>query len=474
MASLSKEAILAELKRRREASGTGGSRLVNGMMAMLSELQRSFIMDESRFKIARCGRRGGKTVMGAVYLIKTALENKGVSTLYLGLTRESAKEIVWDVLKNMLNTANIRYHAAESRLKLSFENGSSIRLFGADTPDAKKRLRGPNFKLIIVDECGFVKEVDELVYTVLPSLADTNGTLCLTSSPGEYLTGLFYEADVGTQKDTWSSYHWDMRDNPLFQKPALNPKYENRAEEEMATVISMQFGGDWNHPAFQREYLGKWVADQTSLVYPAEVTRNIVESGGEYPEIWYGMGIDLGSVAANAIVIARYTPYSKEVCFVEAWKQGGLSIDALAGEIATFNEKYKPHVIVADTGGYGKGIVEELRHRYQLPIQAADKTDKAFHQRIMANDLLSGYVKVLKGLSLVEEWAKIVKDENGEELPNQVNHAADAALYIYRKIYQVHLKAYEVPKTEEQTMMEQLEDQVRQEEAFKRDLEDYG
>jgi hypothetical protein len=54
----------------------------------------------------------------------------------------------------------------------------------------------------------------------------------------------------------------------------------------------------------------------------------------------------------------------------------------------------------------------------------------------------------------VDEWALINKDPvTGDELKGQQNHCADAAVYVYRRIYNVILQADIKPETEEERMM---------------------
>ena len=460
---------------------------IASLRAFLSPLQLAFIDDEHRFKVARCGRRAGKSVMDVIYLIIRCLQDPMTPTLYLGLTRESAKNAVWDFIIFTCDKLGINIDVRVSELKITFDNGSFIRLFGADASNARERLRGQKYALIIIDEMGFYQAADYLIEALIPMLADYAGSLCMTSSPGLVLSGLFYEADQGSKKDGWRQHSWDLRSNPHFMKPSPNPRQvtfkdgftlevQTMGEEELVVIVNSMFGGQWSHPGFQREFLGQWVADGTTLVYPYEkyekkANHNVVLGDFELPKPLYGIGIDLGSVSDNAIVVLQYSHYRREAVFVEAWKAADMRVDALGAKIQSLINQYDPTFIVADTGGYGKGIVDELKYRFSLPIQAADKTDKSFYQRLFADDLLSGYVKVRQdgGLLLLSEWDSIVKDENGNEVSGQPNHAADAALYIYRKVYQIHLSTFEPPKSAEERLLDDILEQARRDKVRESD-----
>jgi hypothetical protein len=439
------------------------------LLRLLSPIQQKFVLDPHRFKLARCGRRGGKTFADAVYMLYECLKSPGMPCLYLGLTRDSAKDAIWPILVTILDQLGIEHDPVVSSLRINFSNGSFIQLLGADASNARNRLRGRKFKLIIIDEMGFFTEADDLIMKVLvPMLSDYAGTLCMTSSPGELLAGLFYEADIGKFKALWHQYHWTMRDNPHYMKPANNPEFASRADEEFDLIVKTIFGGNWHHPAFRREYLGEWVKDLTSLIYPY-TDKNLIAASYKMDEQQHGLGIDLGSTSANAIVVARFGPYSRKVQFVDSWLKPQISVDELAGKIQEYMDIYNPLYIVADTGGYGRGIVDEIVRRYSLPIEAAQKSDKSFHQRIMRNDLLSGHIEIVQELPILKEWDKLTRDETDEEIKGPPNHASDAGLYIYRKVYQTYLKGYEPKQTEEQLMIASIEAEAL---AHKRELED--
>lgn len=454
MRSLQSTALKSELERRR----AGGASKAETLLKTLSPGQRSFINDPARFKLVRASRRAGKSYSDAAYLIYECLIRPSTPTLYIGLTRESAKEAVWSILITILDALDIAHEARPSALRITFPNGSFIRLFGADTPNAKDRLRGQKFKLVIIDECGFFQAVDAMIPALMPTLADLSGTLAMTSSPGIVLSGFFYEADEGTSKDVWSRHVWTMSDNPFFQQPARNPtKYANRAEEELDVICRTLYNGDRERPAFKREYLGQWVRDSTSLIYPYE-DSNLLDAPTPLPKERYGIGIDIGVSSASAVVVMKYSAYSREVQIVETWSEAEVLVDDFARIVQDFITQYSPDAIVADVGGMGLAVVQELRRRYDMPIRAADKIEKAFFQRVFANDLLSGYIKCVRKLDIVNEWSKLVKDEDGDEVKGQRNHQSDAALYIYRYLYQTVLKSFVPAESVETKMLRQLEE----------------
>lgn len=411
----------------------------------------------------------GKSRSICAYLIKTALEKPKNPVLYLGVTRDSAKAAVWDLLVSMLQDYNIGHEARPSALTIRLSNGSLITLFGADATAARDRLRGRKFALVCVDEGAFTASgsFDQLIYSLLPALADYRGTLAMASSPGEIPDGLFYHAYQGDFKDNWRQFHWDLTSNPHFMGPAEDPKYANRGEEELDTICRLQFGGNRDHPSFMREYLGKYVKDDTRLIYPYS-NHNLIETSS-LEDALYGIGIDFGVSTDSAIVVGKYSQYSKEFHIVDSWSEPNCSVDELAAEILDRQQKYKASIIVADAGGLGAASIQELRRRYAIPIKAADKTEKTFFARLMRNDLQSGLIKCVKGIGILDEWDKLVRDDAGEEKKGQKNHQSDAGLYIWRYAHTYYLKHASPKPTEDQRMIDQLVGKLAKEKEDKTD-----
>lgn len=426
------------------------------VLSLLTETQRSFVVDPARYKVGRATRRAGKTHMIAAYMIYECLKAPRIPVLYAGLTRDSAKEAVWPILVDMIDRLGIEAKFNESALHVNFRNGSKITVFGCDMENARNRLRGRKFKLACFDETGFYSKLDAIVYAVLPMLADYRGTLCLTSSPGELLQGLFYEADQGKTKQNWSRYFWSIHANPHFQRPSEDPRYRTLAEEELDTVLQLQFNGDATHPGYRREWLGDWVSDHTSLVYPLS-EANLIAKSATLPREQYGLGAAF-SPFVSALVVGKYSEYSREFQIVDSKEYDNASLDEFSRVVDSAIAFYKPEILVGYTEDYSKDIANELRRRYQLPIHFIDTRDKAFHQRIFANDLMAGHIKIKETLPLVERYGKIVRDSlTGEQVAGQADYAPNAALALYRKVYQTTLSSFTPALSEDERHIQQLE-----------------
>src|SRR5262245_24423698 len=94
--------------------------------------QRPFVEDASDFVVACCSRRAGKSTGGRRKLLRMAVGRPGSLSVYVTLTRTSAKRLMWEPLKADLWRLGIAYEANETELTITLpQNGSRIWLAGA-------------------------------------------------------------------------------------------------------------------------------------------------------------------------------------------------------------------------------------------------------------------------------------------------------------------------------------------------------
>jgi len=142
-------------------------------------LQRLYHDDTKRWSLLVCHRRFGKTVMSICELIKRAMQKSfrrpgGAEErpryAYIAPTYRQAKSIAWDYLKHFSATLP-GCKANESELRIDFQNGSRISLYGADNPDS---LRGIYLDGVVLDEYGQMSP-SLLGEIVRPALSDRKG-----------------------------------------------------------------------------------------------------------------------------------------------------------------------------------------------------------------------------------------------------------------------------------------------------------
>jgi len=443
--------------------------------ADLFDKQEAFIMHSSRRKAALCGRRSGKTVCCAYYLVKTAYERK-CDVAYIALSRQSAKNIIWNEIVTILERYKIKYETNQQALQITLANGSRIILSGASSEREVEKHRGMYYALVIIDECGapqFLPLLENMVYNVLlPTLFDTDGTICLISSPGPICAGLFYRITEGFEKN-WKTFKWTVKDNPKFPRWSRKKDWRELAEELLGS-IKEENGWDEESPVFRREWKGEWVKEAVSLVYKFDADINLYSQLPNDIKNWdYIFGIDFGVADSSAIVVGAYSLDSPVLYIIDCFKKNQLSPGEVADVTKGYYEKYEPVSIDADANGMGLAFIMEIEKRHQLPIEKAEKQDKVGFIEIMNDEFKKGRIKIKETLvDLLEEITKLQwRDIENKILPEDAeDHLCDAMLYMWRRsLHYTGKLPKKTPKVGtmewEDELLEQVKDKYRAKEG---------
>lgn len=438
--------------------------------------QRNFIKDPSRLKALFCTRRASKTYTAGLYLVKESLENPGVSSLFIGLTRLSAKGIVWkDVLKDINKKHDLRIAFNETLLTATFPNGSVIYVTGVDADqDEMEKLLGQKYRLVCIDEAAsYSIDLNKLVYGVLkPATIDQGGTICLMGTSGNIVKGLFF--DITTSKEAgWSLHSWTAMDNPFIRDQWIEELEDIRKNRPLFMET----------PLFRQWYLNEWVIDTDKLVYKFDRLKNTYGTmPREYLAKWnYVLGVDLGYEDATAFVLTAFNDNDPTLYIVETFKKSKMDITDVANRIKAFQTQHDIYKVIVD--GANKQAVEEIRKRHGIALDAADKTGKSDFIEIMNAEFIQAKIKINPATSsdLIDEYLGLIWDERALGLGKRVehsscdNHLCDAALYAWRYCYQFLSTAAKEPvrlNTQEawvkhttKLMEESLEHQISQEQA---------
>lgn len=409
--------------------------------------QTKFLDDPARMKVLLCTRRAGKSYAAGLMLLEAAWKNPNVSCLYVALTRASAKRIMWkDVLKTIDREQQLGCRFNETELSVTLPNGSIVYLLGMDADEQEKeKALGQKFKAVCVDEAAsYNVDLNEIVYGILkPATADYRGTIALIGTPGNMKRGIFFDLTRGQdpgdpgkwEKDGWACYRWTA-----FQNPKVAEQWSAEIEDLRLANPAVE-----QTTLFQQHYLGRWVIDDTKLVYKFDSARNLFKElpvpklGGGRGRWHYVLGIDLGFNDPTAWVVCAYHDHDRCLYVLGADKKAGCDITEVADRTRNLMTKFEFDAIVIDNAN--RQAVEEIRRRHDIPLTAADKVGKADFIEIMNGDFVSGWIKLhaTATLALQEEYGGLVWDERSprrEEHPASPNHACDAALYAWRHCYQ--------------------------------------
>lgn len=421
------------------------ARSVPDILSSAFTKQRNFIEDQSKLKALFCTRRSAKSYTAGLYLVYEALRNPGCNVIFIGLTRASAKAIIWkDVLKDINRKHGINGVPHETDLTFTLPNGSVVYVTGADAgEDEMNKLLGRKFRLACIDEASmYTINVHNMVYGVLgPAMTDPNaggerGTICLMGTASDFPTGLFYDVTTGKERG-WKLFEWTAHDNPHVAKQW------KEALDEIARERPLYM----ETPQFKQWYLNQWVIDEEKLCYRFNPARNLIK---ELPRLshegWtHVLGVDLGWEDDNAFVLSSYHVNDPRLFIRKTFSKKRLTFDQVAEVIQGFmkDSECPPSKVVID--GANKQGVESMRARSSIPFEYADKQDKATFIELCNSDLVQGKIVILDtaiNRDLWQEMSALVWMTEGDKIkypkkehPNLPNHRCDAFLYNWRMGY---------------------------------------
>lgn len=454
---VTKREALEELARRgqlqKQAKG-----LSDVIYSELFDKQVAFCKDPHPYKAALCTRRAGKTEQWPRYAVICAISNPQALIRIWAISRLRCKQLLWQRLLVTCAKYKIHVKVNETELEIVFDNGSIIRLAGADKLKEIEKKRGDKtFMEIVLEAQLYGHLLKYMIEDVIdPCLMDERqrggGILCLEGTPGPVCAGLWYEItgrddvhsrwqSIGNKEGVglgWSVHRWSMVDNPFMPHA-----------RQMIAEKKKQRRWDDNNPTYRREYLGLWVNDKGALFYKFDEDRNTftLDEVKPWGEGWeHAIGWDIGFTDSMALVVWGWHPKLPDVYEAYSWKESGALDHQVMEKIEELQRRGFNFVgRVADTQGGGKLTVEQVNARYSFHFEPAEKSAKAEHVRLMNDDFLTGHIRVQRGSPLASELATLPIDpewlEDPDptkppwEAPNFPNHCCDAALYAWRKAY---------------------------------------
>ena len=306
------------------------------------EWQRECHRTRARFTVLALHRRAGKTELALMELIDKALRCAlplGLFT-YIAPLQRQAKAIAWARLKHRLRPLEVAgavtYNEADLVVAMR-HNGATIRLIGADNPDA---MRGVRLDGCVIDEVAQIKpEVWQEI--VQPALSDRRGWAMFIGTPNG--VNLFSElfARAAALPD------WKAARYTVYDTQAIDADEVQRLRRDMP------------EQAFAREYLCDFAAagdDQLIGLTDAENAARRVYTERDVADAPLIIGIDPARFGGDrSVLIMRrglqaYTP--------TVWR--GLDNMEVAARCANLIEQHSPDAVFCDAGA-GAGVIDRLR-----------------------------------------------------------------------------------------------------------------
>lgn len=302
----------------------------------------------TRWGIAVCHRRAGKTVACVNDLIKAAAtcERNNPRFAYIAPQLNQAKDIAWSYLLEYTDCfgSERKVNASELWVELP-NNGARIRIYGADNPD---RLRGIYLDGAVLDEFG---DMDPTVWTqvIRPALSDRKGWAVFIGTPKGKNT--FHTLWTLAAEDAgWFRLNLKASETGLLDDSELTDAAKMMSVDEYAQEYECSF-----EAAVKGAYYGKEMND-------AEDADRIC--GVPYdPRLPVHTAWDLG--VADSTVIWFLQVVGRETRVIDVLKGEGVGLDWYAKRLHerdyVWGTHYLPHDVEVRELGTGKSRKEVLQ-----------------------------------------------------------------------------------------------------------------
>lgn len=290
-----------------------------------------FHVRDKRWAVIVAHRRAGKTVACVMELLTRALATPKPSARYAYIApfREQAKTVAWAYLKHYAQ-AVVRDPVTdmrESDLEVRLFNGSTIRLFGADNPNA---LRGMYLDGVVMDEYADMRP-SLWGEVIRPTLSDRRGWAVFIGTPRG--RNAFYEINQQALTDPdW--FHLELKASETGLLP------ESELSDARKTMTANQYEQEYEC-SFDAAIIGAVYAKELLAARKQERVRRIPYDASR---LVYA-AFDLGKRDATAIWF--YQVIGKEVRVIDYFEDQGETTayyaSVLKGRGYNYDTLYLPH-----------------------------------------------------------------------------------------------------------------------------------
>ena len=313
-------------------------RAAHRLRVVSQDEQLSGMPPSARFMVLVWHRRAGKTVFAVIELVLAALvcaREKGRFG-YVAPYRNQAKAVAWMYL-TAFATRIPGAKVNEGDLSVTFPNGASVRLFGADNQDA---LRGLYFDGIVLDE---VADMRPMVWgeIIRPALADRQGWALFIGTP----KGVNLFSELYFRAQTEPGWKADLRrasDTGVIPATELEQARREMSQSQYAQEFDCDFAASADDVLLR---LDDVLAAQRRVV----VERDVKHAAKV-------LGVDCARYGSD-----RSCLFPRQGLAALKWKTfRDLSTMALADQVALTADRWHPDAIFVDATGVGGGVVDRL------------------------------------------------------------------------------------------------------------------
>lgn len=330
----------------------------------------------ARFNVLACGRRWGKTRLGALRCVTTGL--RGGRAWWVAPSYPMST-VGWRLIKYLSRQISGMDKREVDRL-IVYPGGGEVQVKSADNPDS---LRGEGLNFLIMDECAFIKEM-AWAEALRPALSDRRGGAMFISTPkGRNWFWRLWQMGQDPHQTEWHAWRFPTADNPY-----ILPSEIEAARQLLPERI------------FAQEYLAEFLEDSGSVFRHVMDAATATEQAEAQEGHEYVIGVDWGK-HNDFTVLAVIDGTTHGMAYMDRFNQ--IDYQLQIGRLRAVVDRFRPTSIVAELNAMGEPLVEQLS-REGMPVigftttnaskmQVIDALSLAFEQsdlRILPDPVLIG------------------------------------------------------------------------------------
>jgi len=391
-----------------------------------------------------CHRRIGKSYLLVAMCIERCLRYPNQEVRFGAPTATHAKQIVAPLIKMILQDCPDELYPHKSRNQWHFKNpawgkrrAESI-FYLVSCKDEADDQRGMGSDMVVLDECGFIPNLDYVVDSVfIHHFSGREDPLfILSSTPPKTVDHPWVMKYLAAAK----------RENRYIKlSTEENPDFTDRDKELLLAVLGSEKMTPW-----KREALCMCISDEESLIIPefTKTKADVVFTHYERPEYFFPhICIDLGCVDFTAVLFG-YVDFKKQQLIIEdEYVEHYKSLGEIAKAIKEKEEQLYGKCIypVRRFGDNDTLDLTTLRIDYGLPISAADKYGREPAIAELRTAFSEGKVKINSRCEhLIFQLENGLRDEKGKWVRTGTCGHCDAiaALVYLNRMINWHANPY--------------------------------
>jgi len=357
--------------------------------------------DAQKFVI-NASRRLGKSYLLCVLAIEHAMRHPGSRICYAAPTAKAVKKIISPLIQIILQDCpkglKPKWKAQDQIYE--FPNMSEIHIAGTDAERAEA-LRGQSMDLGIVDEAGFMSQLDYVVSDILmPQTLTTDGRIIIASTPPKSPAHDF--KTYAREAELRGNYiKRTIYDNPRISKKKIIKfmmETDPLLTEEQAELFFIQKTGP-NNSTWRREYMAEFMTDQDLAVVPEfdEIAeKEIVSDQIKHPMFYDAyVSMDIGFNDFTVVLFGYWDFLNAKLIIEDEFvinEQNNMTTLALAAGIKEKEKELwddkKPYMRYSDVDLI---VISDLQRLHGLTFTPTRKDNKE-----AAINLLRNFVKQRK------------------------------------------------------------------------------